>query len=424
MAVLTGTDVTRVRVITALGLTTLAAVLVRLALYDYSPGSEMFHPHGYCYLWEPKLVGAHVISDGLIGLSYVAISVTLIYLVRRARQHLPFSWMFVAFGGFIIACGATHFVEIWTLWTPVFWLAADVKLITAVASVATAMLLPPLVPRVLTIVSEARLSEERRVALEEAHAALEQRVAERTAELQAALERAEQANRAREAFLSTVSHELRTPLNAILGWSRMLTKAPRDADFVARGLAVIDRNARTQAQLVDDLLDVSRITSGTLRLQQERVDLTRPLRDAVEVVRPSADAKRVAISVHVPAEPVVVVGDATRLQQVAWNVLSNAVKFTPEGGAVSVGVKTTATAAVIEVADTGIGIDPAFMPRLFERFSQGDESATRSYQGLGIGLAIAQHIVQLHGGTIAAHSEGPGRGATFRIAIPLAPAVA
>jgi hypothetical protein len=170
MAILSRPDLTRVRLLTAIGLLTVGALLARVAFFDYSPGSELFHPHGYCYLWQPDLVGAHVISDGLIGLSYVAISLTLIYLVRRSREHLPFSWMFVAFGGFIIACGATHFVEIWTLWTPVFWLSADVKIITAVASVATAVLLPPLVPKVLDTIAEAQVSEQRRVALVQAHA--------------------------------------------------------------------------------------------------------------------------------------------------------------------------------------------------------------------------------------------------------------
>ena len=420
MTTLSWPDVTRDRLLAATGLATLVVVLGRVAFFDHSPGARYFHGHGYCYLWQPDLVAAHVASDALIGLSYVAISLTLVYLVTRAREHLPFSWMFIAFGTFIIACGATHFMEIWTLWTPVFWLSADVKIITAVASVATAVLLPPLVPKVLGVIEEAKLSERRRVALAEAHDELERRVAARTAELQSALNRAEEANRAKEAFLSTVSHELRTPLNAIVGWSRMLaTGASADLGFMARGLQVIDRNARMQAQLVEELLDISRVTAGTLRLQMEPLDVTRTVREALEIIRPAADAKRVAVDASMPAGAVPVVGDTRRLQQVIWNLLSNAVKFTPEGRRIAVAVKTDGARAQIEVSDTGIGIEREFLPRVFDRFSQADPSPTRRHQGLGIGLAIARHLVELHGGTITAESEGPGHGATFRVELPL-----
>jgi PAS domain S-box-containing protein len=164
-------------------------MLARLAIVDYRDSDRLFHPHGYCYLWLPSLVSTHVISDLLIGLSYVAISTTLVFLVWKARKELPFSWMFVAFGAFIVCCGATHFMEIWTLWTPVFWLSAGVKIVTAVASVATAVALPPLVPKVLALVADARLSEQRRLRLEEAHEELERRVAERTRDLAQALSR-------------------------------------------------------------------------------------------------------------------------------------------------------------------------------------------------------------------------------------------
>ena len=424
MATLSPRDLARVHLLTVLGLAAFAAVLVRLAFFDYSPGSEMFHPHGYCYLWQPDLVAAHVISDGLIGLSYVAISFTLIYLVQKARAHLPFSWMFVAFGGFIIACGATHFVEIWTLWSPRFWLAADVKIITAVASVATAAVLPPLVPKVLNVVSAAYVSEQRRLAVEEAHARLEQRVAERTAELSAALERAEAATREKEAFLSIVSHELRTPLNAILGWSRMLGRGRVEPGLLERGLTVIDRNARVQAQLVDDLLDMSRVTAGTIRLRTEPVDIGTVLEDAIDVVRPAAAAKSIELAAAAEDVHPVVMGDRRRLQQVVWNILSNAVKFTPRGGRVAIRSGVADGTAFIEVRDTGIGIDPSFMSRVFDRFSQADTSATRTHQGLGIGLAIARHLVELHGGTITAESAGVGAGATFCVELPTAPQAA
>jgi signal transduction histidine kinase/ActR/RegA family two-component response regulator len=396
-----------------------AALLTRLALLDYASSSAFFHPHGYCYLWQPGLVSAHVVSDAVIGLSYIAISATLIYLVWRARRLLPFSWIFVAFGVFIIACGITHLMEIWTLWKPLFWLAADAKIVTAIASVATAIVLPPLLPKVLDVVQAAHISEQRRVALEQAHADLERRVAERTAQLQAALARAEDAVRMKETFLSTVSHELRTPLNAILGWSRMLNGGPIDEPFLRRGLAVIDRNATIQAQLVEELLDMSQLSAGTLRLRLQPIDLVRVVADALEVVRPAAEAKGVEITIAQQPAHASLLGEPRRLQQVAWNLLSNAVKFTPEGGRVTISIAARAGNCVLEVRDTGIGIDADFMPRLFDRFTQADTSSTRAYQGVGLGLAIARQLVELHGGSISAHSDGAGRGAVFVVTLPL-----
>jgi signal transduction histidine kinase/ActR/RegA family two-component response regulator len=414
---------TRVQVATLAGLGALAILLTRLALLDYASSSALFHPHGYCYLWQPGLVSAHVISDAVIGLSYIAISATLIYLVWRARRLLPFSWIFVAFGVFIIACGATHLMEIWTLWSPVFWLSADTKIVTAIASVATAIVLPPLLPKVLHVVQAAHVSEQRRVDLEHAHAELERRVAERTAQLQAALERAEDAVRTKETFLSTVSHELRTPLNAILGWSRMLNAGPADQAFIRRGLSVIDRNATIQTQLVEDLLDMSRLAAGTLQLRLEPVDLVRVVADALEVVRPAADAKGVIVSVAHQQPHATLTGEPRRLQQIVWNLLSNAVKFTPRGGGVTVAAVQRDGNCVLEVRDTGIGIERSFIPHLFERFTQADTSTTREYQGVGLGLAITRQLVELHGGSISAHSEGPGRGSVFVVTLPVRTAV-
>jgi signal transduction histidine kinase len=395
------------------------ALLTWLAQLDSAPSSEYFHPHGYCYLWQPGLVGVHVASDMLIGLSYVGISGTLIYLVWRGRRLLPFSWIFVWFGAFIVACGITHLMEVWTLWRPLFWLSADAKIVTALASVATAVVLPPLVPRILNVIQQAHVSEQRRVALEGAHEELERRVVERTAQLQAALERAEDAARSKEAFLSIVSHELRTPLNAILGWARMLNSGPGDDAFIQRGLSVIDRNAGIQAQLVEDLLDVSQLSAGTVRLALQPVDLARIVSDAVEVVRPAADAKQVEISLHKPPSLVSTLGEPRRLQQVVWNLLSNAVKFTPSGGQVWITVTQGGGEAVIEVRDNGIGIERGFMPHLFDRFSQADASSTRAHHGIGLGLAIARQLVELHGGTIGAASDGPGTGATFSVRLPI-----
>jgi signal transduction histidine kinase len=401
----------------AFGLALAVAMLVRLAMLDYTGASGLFHPHGYCYLWIPSLVATHVASDLLIGVSYVAISLTLVWLVWKAHRGLPFSWIFIAFGAFIVACGATHFMEIWTLWQPMFWLAADVKLVTAGASVATALALPPLVPKVLGIIQAARVSEERRVELEQTKAELEVRVRERTNDLANALERAEEANRAKEAFLATVSHELRTPLNAILGWADILERRP-EPDLVKRALPIIIRNAQAQARVVGDLVDVSSIASGKMRLEPQTIDLSALVANTVDVVRPAADGKRLTVSVR--AQPSVIVwGDPARLQQVVWNLLSNAVKFTPEGGSLYVGVSISADKGRIEVADSGVGIDAKFIGSMFDRFSQADTSTTRGYQGLGLGLAIVRHLVELHGGSVRAESTGLGRGSTFTVEIPL-----
>jgi signal transduction histidine kinase/ActR/RegA family two-component response regulator len=410
-------DRRRVAALAGFGLAAMGAILVRLAMYDFRGESGLFHPHGYCYLWIPSLVATHVISDSLIGISYVAISLTLVWLVWRARHGLPFSWMFIAFGAFIVACGATHFMEIWTLWRPLFWLAADVKIVTAIASVATAVVLPPLVPKVLDVIHAAHVSEARRVELERTQADLEKRVRERTADLANALQHAEEANRAKEAFLATVSHELRTPLNAILGWADILERRPEPA-LLKRALPVIIRNAQAQARVMGDLVDVSSIAAGKMRLEPQTVDLGALVTNTVDVVQAAADAKRLILNID--AMPSMIVwGDPARLQQIIWNLLSNATKFTPEGGSIHVGASTVDGNACIEVTDTGVGIESQFLGCVFDRFSQADASTTRGYSGLGLGLAVVRHLVELHGGSVRAESGGPGRGSTFTVQIPL-----
>ena len=235
---------------------------------------------------------------------------------------------------------------------------------------------------------------------------------ERTAHLEA--------NRIKDEFLATLSHELRTPLNAILGWASLIEADALPQDGVTRALSTIARNARTQAQLVDDLLDVSRIVSGKLRIQTTALDLTDVADAAVEVVKPSADAKRIQLSVRYEERPMFVIGDADRLQQVIWNLLSNAIKFTPTRGRVDLTVRRLDNEVEIIVRDTGEGIAPTFVPHVFDRFRQADSSTTRPHGGLGLGLAIARSIVELHGGKIEAASSGEGHGATFRVQIPLA----
>jgi len=237
---------------------------------------------------------------------------------------------------------------------------------------------------------------------------------------QDAARRAEDANRVKDEFLATVSHELRTPLNAISGWSSLLVQRMGEPAAAKKAVEVIRRNVQAQTQIVEDILDMSRIMTGKLTLDSEPVDVLAVVRDALDVVRPSADAKGVTTTfVDPPSEPCLLVGDARRLQQVAWNLLSNAVKFTDAGGSVQVRVRQEGPQIVVTVDDTGRGIDPNFLPHVFERFKQGDSSTTREFGGLGLGLAIVRHIVELHGGRSLADSQGPGKGATFRIVLPV-----
>ena len=235
---------------------------------------------------------------------------------------------------------------------------------------------------------------------------------------QAARTQAEEANRMKDEFLAVLSHELRTPLNAILGWTQVVQGWRSDPATIRRALEVIDRNARAQAHLVDDLLDVSRIVSGKLQIAFDRIDLTSVLSAAVDGIRPAARDQGVELDVAVGEGAQWVMGDADRLQQVISNVLSNAVKFTPAGGQVAARLDRDWRQPRIVITDTGEGISPAFLPYVFDRFRQADGSAARQHGGLGLGLAVARHIVEAHGGTIVAESAGEGLGSTFTIRFP------
>jgi PAS domain S-box-containing protein len=230
---------------------------------------------------------------------------------------------------------------------------------------------------------------------------------------------AEAANCLKDEFLATMSHELRTPLNAILGWSKLLRRGPRDEKSIDRALETIERNANTQTRLIEDILDVSRIITGKLHLEMRRVDMNAIVRAAVDVVRPAADAKRVHLVVDIAPEEGVegVFGDADRLQQIVWNLLSNAVKFTSSEGTVSLRIERVEGTERVIVQDTGAGIPPEHLPIIFERFRQVDSSTTKRFAGLGLGLAIVRHLVEMHGGSVTVDSEGPGLGSTFTVTL-------
>jgi signal transduction histidine kinase/CheY-like chemotaxis protein len=231
---------------------------------------------------------------------------------------------------------------------------------------------------------------------------------------------AEEANRSKDEFLATLSHELRTPLNAMLGWSQLLRMGNLPDEEFDQGLETIERNARVQAQLVEDLLDLSRIISGKLRLEVGPVDLPATIEAALDSVRPAAEAKAIRIIPVIDAHAGAIRGDANRLQQVVWNLLSNAIKFTPHDGEVQVTLTGADGQAEVSVSDTGEGIPQEFLPHVFDRLRQADASITRKHGGLGLGLSIVRHLVELHGGTVAAQSRGVGRGATFTVRLPVA----
>jgi signal transduction histidine kinase len=276
-------------------------------------------------------------------------------------------------------------------------------------------------------------------ALQRTYDELEQLVGARTAELSRAnrelsleiaerrrieeergqlLVREQQANRLKDEFLATVSHELRTPLNAVLGWARVLRSANIDPALQSRALESIERNAQSQARLIEDILEVSRIVTGKLRLKVKALDLAHVIDAAMDVVRPAAEAKDIALQTDIARRPWPSVGDADRLQQIVWNLLSNAVKFTPRGGTVTAALARTAGSDEIIVSDTGKGIDPAFLPHVFAPFRQADASTTRDHGGLGLGLAIVRQLTELHGGTVRAESLGVDRGSRFIVALP------
>ncbi|MBW3672023.1 MAG: response regulator, partial [Acidobacteria bacterium] len=232
-----------------------------------------------------------------------------------------------------------------------------------------------------------------------------------------AREDAERANRAKDDFLATLSHEMRTPLTSALGWARMLERDELDSETQRHAVSAIYRSTRSQVRIVEDLLDVSRIIAGKMTVRREPLDLAIVVEDASDLLRSSADERGVRLEADL--QPLIVQGDVERLRQVFWNLLSNAIKFSSENGVVRVSMRRSENDAEVEIADTGRGIDPQFIPHLFERFRQADSSTTRSFGGLGLGLSIVHHLVQLHGGSIVGSSEGSGRGAVFVVRLPI-----
>ncbi|MFN6461405.1 MAG: ATP-binding protein [Nostoc sp. DedVER02] len=550
--------------------------------------SGSFIPHGHCYLWQTNLVWLHILSDAFTALAYYSIPATLFYFVRK-RQDLPFDWIFLLFSAFIVACGTTHLIEIWTLWYPTYWVSGFIKAGTAIISVITAVQLVSLVPQALALPSpvqieqanqqlQTQIAERLRVEkeLRKYQNHLEEMVAVRTNEItktneqlqkeslerqrilevlrqseeryrylaeaipqlvwttdangecdffnqnwceytgltleqslgsgwlaalhpddvqnadnvwsnavknstaynneyrfkrasdgsyrwqlarglplkdeqgivvkwfgtctdiheqkqileerahlleleQIARAKAETANRIKDEFLAVLSHELRTPLNAILGWSKLLQTRTFSQSKTSEALAIIERNATLQVQLIEDLLDISRILQGKLTLNITKINLQSTILSALETIRLAAETKLIEVSTVFEPQIGQVMGDSTRLQQVVWNLVSNAVKFTPKGGKIEVRLEQADGYAQIIVSDTGKGISPDFLPYVFDYFRQADSTSTRNFGGLGLGLAIVRNIIEIHGGIIKAKSEGEGKGAIFTVSLPLLP---
>jgi signal transduction histidine kinase/CheY-like chemotaxis protein len=272
--------------------------------------------------------------------------------------------------------------------------------------------------RVITLVSsiQSALRARRRQYQVREHLGAEKRAQE---EAEEARRQAEAANRAKDVFLATLSHELRTPLTAVLGWARILRTMKIDEETTRHGLQIIERNAESQNQLIQDLLDVSRIITGKLRLDVRPVELVSIIEAALDSVQQAIEAKAIELDVELGIEAGVVKGDPDRLQQVVWNLLSNAIKFTSKGGSIGVRLERQGSDVQIKVSDTGQGISPEFLPHVFERFRQEDGSTTREHGGLGLGLAVVRHLVEQHGGSVSAESAGDQLGSTFTVNLPI-----
>jgi signal transduction histidine kinase/ActR/RegA family two-component response regulator len=408
--------------------------------------ARLFDTHGFPARWycgttwqqEPGLGWLHIVSDLAIFGAYTAIPLVIAFFVLR-RRDVPFPKIFWLFVIFIFACGTTHLIGAILFWNPMYRLDGLVKLLTAAASWATVAALIVTAPKALRLPGLAKLNEELRNEVEErkqTESALrksEQRLQENEDRLRNALDEretllanerdarseAERANLLKDEFLSVVSHELRTPLSAILAHSQLLQLGQIPDQEVTESYRVIERNSKAQVQIIEDLLDMSRIISGKIRLDVQPVHLSEVIEAAIETIRPAADAKNIRLQQVLDSRAGPVLGDFDRLQQVFRNILSNAVKFTPKGGRIQVSLERVNSHLEVSVADTGEGISPDFLPYVFDRFRQAENATTRRHGGLGLGLAIVRQIIELHGGSVKAKSAGPNQNSTFTVSLPL-----
>ena len=378
--------------------------------------SSSFMPHGHCYLWTPPLVWLQVLSNAAIALAYVFIFGTLVYLVRRVRD-IPFQWMYVAFAVFIVACGITHAMDVYVIWQPAYWLDGSIRAVTALASVGTAMMLPPLVPKAIALADAASVSHERGMKLETANR-----------ELATLLDRSKELEQLKTQFFANVSHELRTPLALVLGPVEELLRADNLRDAQRKSLETIQRNATSLLRQVNDLLEIAKLEAGKVEPDYVAADLAGLVRLTASQFESLASDRRIHFDISAPpAAPAEF--DVDKLQRVLLNLLSNAFKFTPEGGSIACALHVDPRAepegmlATIEVEDSGPGIPEAQRGVVFERFRQLEGGSTRRFGGTGLGLAIVKELIELHGGSVEL-GQGSLGGARFRLRVPLRAAIA
>lgn len=401
--------------------------------------TRLLDPSGFPARWQcgpgwadtPWLGWLHIVSDLGVWSAYVAIPLVLGYFLWQ-RKDLPFRKIFLLFGAFILACGTTHLMEAIIFWWPVYRLAAVIKFLTAVVSWATVISLFRVVPGVLTmrtpeelereIIARMRAEEE----LKSANAELEQRVLARTTDLTQAVEKLTQADRAlkeagrrKDEFLATLSHELRNPLTPIRYALEVMKQANGSADLIEQARSTMERQMGYMVRIIDDLLDVNRITRNKLDLRKDRVELAPIIHHAVEACRSLADSANHELNISLPPEQVYVNADAVRLAQVFGNLLFNACKYTERGGRIWLTVEREGRDVVVKIRDTGVGIPPEMLPKVFEMFTQIDRTLERSQGGLGVGLTLVKRLVEMHDGTVTAHSQGQGQGSEFVVHLPI-----
>jgi signal transduction histidine kinase len=393
----------------------LATTIVLLLLFIWTRlinlfATKGFGPHGACLLWLPGLITLYVGSDTSIGLSYVSISAMLIYLVYRTRRTIPFHWVFIAFGTFIIACGTTHFLDVFTLWIPAYWLAGTVKLLTAFASVTTAIALPFQIPKILDLVQRA-------VASEQAHSILRQEAESQNKSLVSMAEELVHTNQTQRQFVATVSHEFRTALMGIQGFSELLCEETYSPEESKEFASNIFGEAVRLERMITALLDLEQMKSGRMSLTLSRVDLNTLIRKVLDHLRLTSLGHDFCLQLDSTLE---CMGDSDKLEQVMTNLLSNAIKYSPNGGEILVGSRVEQGMVQVWVQDHGTGIPSEFFEEIFVPYSR--MGTTRYIKGTGLGLSISRQIIQMHGGHIWVESS-LGQGSRFQFAIPLVPAL-